>query len=154
MLKRFHELRNHVQHAMLDMGKTFDFSASDMKTIEDIINALEPLNIAVLKLCRRDCNLVKAERILELTKNELGKLETDVGNEVYEAFVERVKSRRNAEIIHVMEYLTNPDYIKDYKTDAFGTKIEPKKIKDKIIALIKRLYPEYLSNQTEAGKLK
>ena len=135
---------------MLDMDKTFDFSASDMKTIEDIVAALEPLNIAVLKLCRRDCNLVKGERILELTQKMLSKLDTDVGKEVYQAFEERVKSRRNAELIHVMEYLANPDYIKDYKTDAFGAKVDAKKIKDKIIALIKRLYPEYFGNNTES----
>lgn len=135
---------------MIDMDMKFDFSESDMKTIEDIVEALEPLNIAVLKLCRRDCTLVKAERILELTKETLSKLDSEVGNDVYDAFVERVKARRNAELIHVMEYLSNPDYLK-VKIDSFGAKVDGKKIKEKIIALIKRLYPESDDTEPLAG---
>ena len=149
MCKRFHELRYHVKHALIDMDKSFDFSEPDMKTIEDIVAALEPLQIAVTKLCRRDCTLVKAERILELTMETLSKLETDVGNQIYDAFVERVKARRNADIIHIMEYLSNPDYLKDVKVDSFGAKVDAKKVKEKIIALIKRLYPDSYTETTE-----
>ena len=67
------------------------------------------------------------------------------------AFVNRVKDRRNSEIIHVMEYLSNPDFVKTCKTDSFGAKVDAKKIEDKIITLIKRLYPESLSNYTESS---
>jgi hypothetical protein len=65
--------------------------------------------------------------------------------------VNRVKDRRNSEIIHVMEYLSNPDFVKTCKTDSFGAKVDAKKIEDKIITLIKRLYPESLSNYTESS---
>ena len=33
----------------------------------------------------------------------LASLDTEVGNEVYDAFVNRVKNQSNSEIIHVME---------------------------------------------------
>ena len=102
-------------------------------------------------VCRRDATLVKAERILELTMETLASLDTEVGNEVYDAFVNRVKNQRNSEIIHVMEYLSNPDFVKICKTDSFGAKVDAKKIKDKIITLIKRLYPESFSNYTESS---
>ena len=81
----------------------------------------------------------------------LASLDTEVGNEVYDAFVNRVKDRCNSEIIHVMEYLSNPDFVKICKTDSFGAKVDAKKIKDKIITLIKRLYPESFSNYTESS---
>ena len=151
MLRRFFELRKHVEHALIDMDKRFDFTDSEIKLIHDIIESLEPLKFAVKKLCRRDATLVKAERILELTMETLASLDTEVGNEVYDAFVNRVKDRRNSEIIHVMEYLSNPDFVKTCKTDSFGAKVDAKKIKDKIITLIKRLYPESFSNYTESS---
>jgi len=50
-----------------------------------------------------------------------------------------------------MEYLSNPDFVKTCKTDSFGAKVDAKKIKDKIITLIKRLYPESFSNYTESS---
>ena len=129
----------------------FDFTDSEIKLIHDITESLEPLKFAVKKLCRRDATLVKAERTLKLTMETLASLDTEVGNEVYDAFVNRVKDRRNSEIIHVMEYLSNPDFVKTCKTDSFGAKVDAKKIKDKIITLIKRLYPESFSNYTESS---
>ena len=81
----------------------------------------------------------------------LASLDTEVGNEVYDAFVNRVKNQRNSETMHVMEYLSNPDFVKTCKTDSFGAKVDAKKIKDKIITLIKRLYPESFSNYTESS---
>ena len=50
-----------------------------------------------------------------------------------------------------MEYLSNPDFVMICKTDSFGAKVDAKKIKDKIITLIKRLYPESFSNYTESS---
>ena len=107
------------------------------------------MKFAVKKLCRRDATLVKAERTLKLTIETLASLDTEVANEVYDAFVNRVKDRRNSETMHVMEYLSNPDFVKTCKTDSFGAKVDAKKIKDKIITLIKRLYPESFSNYSE-----
>ena len=144
-------MRKHVEHALIDMDKRFDFTVSEIKLIHDIIESLEPLKFAVKKLCRRDATLVKAERTLELTMETLASLDTEVGNVIYDAFVNRVKDRCNSEIIHVMEYLSNPDFVKTCKTDSFGAKVDAKKIKDKIITLIKRLYPESFSNYTESS---
>ena len=62
----------------------------------------------------------------------LASLDTEVANEVYDAFVNRVKDRRNSETMHVMEYLSNPDFVKTCKTDSFGAKVDAKKIKDKM----------------------
>ena len=90
------------------------------------------MKFAVKKLCRRDATLVKAERTLKLTIETLASLDTEVANEVYDAFVNRVKDRRNSETMHVMEYLSNPDFVKTCKTDSFGAKVDAKKIKDKM----------------------
>ena len=56
-----------LEHALVDMNNRFDFSLEDFETMKDIIDALEPLSILVLNLCKRDSTLVTAERHSELT---------------------------------------------------------------------------------------
>ena len=144
MLKRFYELRKSVEHAMVDLNENFDFTTNDIATIKDIIDALNPIDLAVQKLCRRDATLVNAERVLEICLEALNKLNSDVASQLYEAFIERVTKRRNSEMIHLMEYLSNPKYFEERKLercrDSFGTKVDENKVKTKGIMLIKRLF--------------
>ena len=67
--------------------------------------------------------------------------------ELYESLFERIKKRRNTELIQVMEYLANPNYTK-WKTDAFGEKIDASNIKKRAVKMITRLFPQ--SEQDES----
>ena len=139
MLKRFYEVRKSVENALVDMNERFDFSLEDFETMKDIIDALEPLNLLVLNLCKRDSTLVTAERHIELTMDTLNALGSNIAKLIHESFVERILKRQNTDMIHLIEYLTKPSFL-DWKTDSFGEKIDGKSIKAKAIALIKRLF--------------
>ena len=150
MLKRFYEMRNSVKHALIDLNESFDLTETDLEKINEIIEALKPVKLAVQKLCKRECTLVQAERVLELTMIALSKQTTDIAEQIYEGFVQRVIKRRNSKMIHLMEYLSDPEFFKKKRKDSFGIRVDENEVKKKAIALIKRLFYSIESPDVEA----
>ena len=123
---------------------------TDLEKINEIIEALKPVKLAVQKLCKRECTLVQAERVLELTMIALSKQTTDIAEQIYEGFVQRVIKRRNSKMIHLMEYLSDPEFFKKKRKDSFGIRVDENEVKKKAIALIKRLFYSIESPDVEA----
>ena len=117
----------------------YDFSLEDFETMKDIIDALEPLSLLVLNLCKRDSTQVTAERLIELTVDTLNALGSSIAKLIHKPFVKRILNRPNTDMILLIENLTKPSYL-DWKTNFFGEKFNGKSIKAKAIALIKRLF--------------
>jgi hypothetical protein len=140
MLKRFHEVKTEVQMALILMNKPFDLNEDEIKMIENLVSALEPLQVATEALCSANADLVFAEGVIKFTKDTLSDANTEISSRIKEQFELRIEERRICELVHLMEYLSDPDYLMS-KKDQFDHKIQRSKIEQLATRLLQRLFP-------------
>ena len=73
MLCRFIKCVDVIKPIMMDFDMEFELSDQDIKAIEDLCNALEPFEVAVNALCRRDSNILKADTTIKWVIDSLKK---------------------------------------------------------------------------------
>ena len=71
MFERFVKLKIPVQKALLDLNADTQLSDADFTKISLIVQALDPIRIAVEALCRRDANFITAEATIKCLLDEL-----------------------------------------------------------------------------------
>ena len=71
MLARFVKLKIPVQKALLDLNSDTQLSDVDFAHISNIVQALDPIRIAVEALCRRDENFITAEATIKFLLDEV-----------------------------------------------------------------------------------
>jgi hypothetical protein len=150
MLERFYDLKTEIKMAMVKLGKEKEFTLSEeeLKVIGDLISALKPLQVAVEALCQRDSDLLYAEKVFEFTRKKLSEAGTDISAEVKERFDFRIDERRNIELVQLMKYLVNPDYL-SLSEDQFGHKIRRPKIANLATTFHLRLFGDGGPLETE-----
>ena len=119
----------------------FDFAESEINNIQELCDALQPIEFAQKMLCKESAKLVSAENVITFVNDELAKLDTPIANALKERFEERIIQRRNNVLVHLMMYLENPKFI-DKKKDSLQVKIEKNKIVKLAVSLIQRLFME------------
>ena len=112
-----------------------------MAKVKQLCEALSIIKVAVENLCKEDRDLLQAERVVMFTINKLQELKSAISGDLLERFQIRIAERRDTRVIHLLEYLTNPDFI--FKgVDQFGIAINKPEITKYAIAQIRRLYPD------------
>ena len=89
-----------------------------------------------------------AEKVTEFTTKKLRDLETSISLALVKVFQARVRERRNPDLIHLLKYLKNPDFV-DENQDQFGIKIQKTKITTLATSLLQRLYHQGNTKETE-----
>ena len=117
MLKRFYELRKEVRIAMVQLDQHFDVSDEELVRIKELCDALTPIEMAVEYLCREDAELLLAEKVTQFTTKKLRDIETSISLELAEVFQARVRERQNPELIHLLKYSKNPDFVAENLED-------------------------------------
>lgn len=152
MLERFHEMRNCVEKALVDIDPDLRLTQDDFKLISDIGKALKPVQLAVEALCRRDANLVTADTILMFSLNQLHQQDSSVSNKLFEAMKNRIHERRT-DLSKVLQYLHSNDQDHISTVPEVNTVFDSpskKRVETTVLNIIKRCYPEKLqvsSNQ-------
>ena len=145
MIKRFLQVHKQLKQAMIMMDETFDITDQDIEKLEHLQAALEPIEQLSIVLGKRDTTLIDSEAIIELTINLLDEQNTDISNELKESLINEVSKRRNTTLVHLIEFLKDPAYVKKRK-DFLGEPI----IKNDVIQLAKQLLKRLFSVQTES----
>ena len=140
MLKRFLQVNKQLKHAMIMMEESYDITDEDIGTLEELCNALEPINELSLVLGRMDTTILDSEAMIGLTIELLDQQGTEISSRLKEALVREILKRRNTTLVHLFEYLKDPDYIKKRK-DIFGEPIQKFEIVELAQRLHERLFP-------------
>ena len=128
MLTRYIKLRSCIVKTMIDIGCVSIVSDDDFQMCKHLVEALEPVKLATLGICQNDANLISADAALVFLLNELQNMANNkFAQNLHTAVIERVRERRNEEIIWLMKYLLNPENIQ--KEDQISGKKNPSKIK-------------------------
>ena len=105
MLGKFKKLRKYIQLYLIQHDEMFDFDAMDFELIDDIINVLTPVEVAINTISSNDCNLMMADIAMTTCLSSLGLLgESNLAQNVKAALIARYNERRG-EFSDVLWYL-------------------------------------------------
>ena len=75
------------------------------------MNTLKPIKVAIEAFGRRDSNLITSEVILIFLYKCLQENNSNISNELLEATKKRIKERRNINLITLLKYLQNSNFL-------------------------------------------
>ena len=106
--------------ALVEIGTSTTTTNAEIKILHDRIDVLESVKHAVDGLCGRNATFLIAERINDFVFKTLSN-----SNSVYSASLKshlevKIKDRRNACLVHLLEYLHDPNFLMENKFDIFG----------------------------------
>lgn len=107
-LERFYELQECIRLAFRKLKIEFDFSETEMKLLQQIITALQPVKIASETLGLKQANLLTADVTLRFMLDELSKQNSPISEDLLEELKFRIRERRN-EVTDVLQYLHDPE---------------------------------------------
>lgn len=146
MLARFISLHESIVLALADINSTEQIDDDEITLLKDVMNALEPLKLAVKELSKRDSNLLASEGVLLFTLNELKTQDTAIANQLYTALKIRVSQRRNTELVSVLKYLKNKEL-----TSTELPMLSKKNVHKTIVDLITKYFPAHLVEQVSVS---
>ena len=91
MLRRFYELRKEIKVAMVQLEQEFEFSGDKSKKINELCEALAPMEMAVEYLCKDKADLLLAENVVMFTLKKPRDLDTKISKALQEKFQIRVQ---------------------------------------------------------------
>ena len=104
-IERFLEIKAEIAHALVDLKMPAMVTEDEIKILEQVLNALKPVETAVTQLSSQDCNLLSADIILSEMIESLDKLaDSDIKNRLKDNLITRINQRRT-KFSDVLAYL-------------------------------------------------
>ncbi|KAI6648314.1 hypothetical protein LOD99_12123 [Oopsacas minuta] len=94
MLERIIQIKLPIHKALLDFGEHIYLSDQEIAAISSIVEALNPIKIALEALCRRDTNLITAEATIKFLLEDIQKSNTHYHAQILEALSQRMVQER------------------------------------------------------------
>ena len=109
MLERIVKLRIPIHKALLDLDIDIKLNDEEFHHINNIVQALDPIELAVEALCRREANLITAEATIKFLFEEIQTYPaTEYNIRIIDAINQRSVQERYIEASVIMAYLHNP----------------------------------------------
>ena len=147
MVERFIKLEEPLNKVLDDLGlEKLKLSSGEIQLLRDIVAALEPFKVATEFLCKRKCNLVEAEDIIQFTAAKLRTIDSELSRNLLLSLETRYLNRRNSNLVSLAKFFENPDRLSDtadtYKMPSKTTITKNAK------ALQQRIFPDYTETST------
>lgn len=149
MIKRFLKLRTCLQKLSVDFKVIkMNFSENEISSLQNLVDTLEPVKVAVDQLSARNVNLLHADAVFKYLLTKLANTNGPSSNAMRTAVERRFLERRPKKLLDALNFLHNPDSINN--TNVLQSfKMSPKKdIKD----TIKNLYSSLYADNVEADE--
>jgi hypothetical protein len=106
MLSRFQQLASCVQKALIDLKLSNEVTQTDFGVINEMVETLQPVALAVEAICRRDVNLIAAEAAIQFCIVQLRRQSSELAN-IMAASLQQRMHERMATHSGVLHYLHN-----------------------------------------------
>ena len=120
MIKIFVKAEKCIRMALVEIGTSITITDAEIKILRDLIDVLKPVKHAVDGLSRRNATLLTAERIHDFVFKSLSNSNSEYAASFKSHLEVRIKERRNACLVHLLEYLHDPNFLMESKLDIFG----------------------------------
>lgn len=117
MIERFLSIQSSIQKALVDLNMQDMLQIPDLKKIEELLQVLNPIKLAVEALSKNDANLLAAEGVIKFLFNALSNQNSGLSTEMLESLKHRISQRRNNSLISLMRFLQNPKCIQSNKVE-------------------------------------
>ena len=109
MLERIIQIKLPIQKALLDLGyEDINIRDQEIEVISSIVEAINPIKIALEAICRRDANLITAEATVKFLLDEMNKSHSNYNSRIQEAINQRIVQERYTKTSVIIQYLHNP----------------------------------------------
>ena len=116
MFKRFLELKNVISKALEDICRTdLILKVEEIKHISDIVQALNIVELSVMGLGNRGCDLINSDEVILFLIQNLREQNTNIGQNFFTVVSGRNNEQRNYNIVGLLCNLANPD---NYKSNS------------------------------------
>lgn len=112
MLERYLLLKNCIKKTLIDINWPDKLNEEENTKIQELVNVLKPIQLAVEALGARDCNLVTSEGIIKFLFNSVSEIPGMLAKNFLEALQSRLLERRSKDLISLIMFLQNPNNIK------------------------------------------
>jgi hypothetical protein len=147
MLERFLEMKNSVYRALVDVGETSALLSNDeIKRIQALVSALEPVKVAAEMICRREATLITADKTFEFIIQQLEEQENQLAEDLKASLLRRIAQRRNHTLVTLLRFLDDPNTITPSISDG-AFKVASKK---DMITLANEQYNRLFSQRSES----
>ena len=120
MIKIFVRAEKCIGMVLVEIGTSTTITNAEIKIPHDLIDVLEPVKHAVDGLYRRKATLLTAERIHDFVFKTLSNFDSAYSASLKSHLEVRIKDKRNVCLVHLLEYLHDPDFLMKNKLDIFG----------------------------------
>ena len=120
MIIIFVRVEKRIRWALVEIGTSTTITNAEIKILDDLIDVLELVKHAVDGLCRRNATLLTAERIHDFVFKILPNSNSACSASLQSHLEVRIKYRRNACLVHLLEYLHNRNFLMENKFNIFG----------------------------------
>ena len=140
MIERFLKIKDCVNNALKTLNLTNHIiDEQGIRSLKNLLNILKPIKLAVEALSRRDTNLIMSEGIFKFLLETLKENKSNIAERMLSAIILRIKERRNENLISLIQFLQNPELLKEnveFEVLKLSTKNEiiktAKKINDRL----------------------
>lgn len=116
--------------------------------LNELVDALKPIEEAVIKLSSHKSNIMIAEAVVKFISENLNSLRSSLARDLGKSIVERYNSRRNKEILSLLLFL----HTGAYPISSPGFEYSDKKvIKATASSLFNRLFPDETTNLSQTS---
>ena len=120
MIKIFVRAEKCIRMALIEIGTSTTIMNAEIKILHDLIDVLEPVKHAVDGLYTRNATLLIAERIHDFVFKTFSNSNSAYSASFKSHLEVKIKDRRNACLVHLLEYLHDPNFLMENKFDIFG----------------------------------
>lgn len=113
------KLKPALEKVLPHFDSALNLEEQDYKALESLCATLEPVKVAVEKLCRRDATLLTAETIFCWLLAKLQCKNDPVAQAMYEAVRDRYKERRQHCLVSLYKYLNSPSCMTEEEQEDF-----------------------------------
>lgn len=144
MLKNFVKIAQPIKKALTDLNLIELWNEDYVSKASNILKTLEPIQLTIESLSRKDATLLSAEGALKFLFQELEQNESELSQEMLERIKFEIDIRRNSVLVGLLKYLTNPQQVPE-DNDIFFTNPP----KTKMLSLAKQLLSRLFEKNTE-----
>jgi hypothetical protein len=105
MIEKFLLLKDCIKLALSELNSLHLWFELNIEKLEEIVEVLKPVEIAVKKLSKDNSNLITGEAVLHFVLEKLYSYNSELSNKLAERIIKRAADRRNKNVISLLFYL-------------------------------------------------
>ena len=141
MIKMFVRAEKCIRMALVEIGTSTTITNAEIKILHDLIDVREPVKHAVDGLWR-NATLLTAEQTHDFVFKTLSNFNSAYSASLKSHLEIRIKDRRNACLLHLLEYLHDSNFLMKNKFDIFGKHGNKNKMYTLASTLMQKLFGE------------